>query len=139
MKILQRVFTGLKFWIVQNLVEIIIVLILGYSGFDVMGEFCNKCLLIENIEGTAWGIGFKSLIFLLPYLFLFVAIGFVPYFRHNRINIKNALLNCLVSCLVILLIGILKPNEFKEILRPLSATLLSSLLIILFFKVKAAR
>jgi hypothetical protein len=139
MRISQNIFTALKFWIAQNLVEIIVVLILGYLGFDVMNEFCRKCLLIENIEGTAWGIGFKLLIFLLPYIILFIVISFVPYFKNNPSNIKNAQLNGIVSCLVIFLIEILKPNEFSEMLRSLLATFISSVLIILFFKIKDTR
>lgn len=136
MKILQRFFVALKFWVTQNIIEITVILLLGYLGIDVMNEFCRKCLLIENIEGAAWGIGFKTLIFLLPYLLLFVLISFLPYFKNNPNNFKYALLNGVISCTIILLIGTLKS---KGILLPLLATLISSCIIIFFTKIKAAR
>lgn len=134
---LKNISTALVFWIVQNVVETIVVLILGYIGFDVMGEFCKNCLLIENIEGAAWGMGIKSLIFLLPYILLFVIISYVPLFNNNQSNIKNAFLNAVISCLIIILIGILRPDELLQMWRPLLATFVSSGLIILFLKLKA--
>lgn len=137
MKILQTIFTPLKLWITQNIVEILVILVLGYLGFDVMKEFCKECLLIENIEGTAWEIGFKSLVLLLPYIILFKAINLISYFKIKPSNIKTALLNGIVSFLMIFSIGLLKPNDFRDILQPLLATIISSILIILFIKIKA--
>jgi len=136
MKIQQRLFTAFKFWIIQNFVEIIIILLLEYSGINVMSDFCKKCLLIENIEATAWGIGFKALIFLLPYLLLFVLMSFLPYFKKSSSNFRYALLNGIVSCAIILLIGILKS---KEILLPVLSVSISSCIIIVYTKLKAIR
>lgn len=136
MKILQSVFKSLKFWFVQSFIEIVIIVLLGYMGADVMGDFCKNCLLIENIESSAWGIGFKFLIFLLPYMFLFVMISLIPYFKKNQSNFKFALLNCGISCIIILLIGIIKS---KEMLLPFLATLISSCIIIACAKFKATR
>ena len=124
------------FWFVQSVIEIIVIVALGYMGADAMGDFCRNCLLGENIEGAAWGIGLKFLIFVLHYLLLFVTIGFIPYFKSKRSKFKFALLNCGISSIIISLIGILKS---KEILLPLLATLISSSIIMACKKYKATR
>lgn len=139
MKISKCIFSALKFWFTQNVIELGVILVLGYLGIDVMGDFCKNCLFIENIEATAWGIGIKTLIFLLPYLLLFTITSFIAYFKNAQNKLKYAYLNSFISCFLILLIGILKPNDTKEILLPLSATFIASILIIIYSKYKSTQ
>lgn len=137
MKILKQIFCALKFWFAQNIIELSVILVLGYLGIDVMGDFCKKCLFIENFEATIWGIGIKTFIFLLPYLLLFTITSFIPYFHNIQTKLKYTYLNSLISCSLILLIGILKPHDTKEILLPFLATFIASILIIIHSKYKA--
>jgi len=139
MKILKYIFTALKFWLAQNIIELVVILTLGYLGIDVMSDFCVKCLFIENLEATAWGIGIKTLIFLLPYFLLFTIACYIPYFKNVQTNLKYAYLNVIISFSIILLIGILKPNDTREILLPLLASFISSILIIIYSKYKATQ
>lgn len=137
MKAFKYIFTAFKFWLTQNIIELVLILILGYLGIDVMNDFCLKCLFIENLEATAWGIGIKTIIFLLPYFLLFTIACYFPYFKNVQTNVKYAYLNAIISCSIILLIGILKPNNTREILLPLLASFISTILIIIYSKYKA--
>ncbi len=139
MKLLKYIFEALKFWFAQNIIELSVILVLGYLGIDLMGDFCKKCLFIENLEATAWGIGIKTLIFLLPYLLIFTITSFIPHFKNIQTKLKYAYLNSLISCSIILLIGILKPHDTIEILLPLLATFIASILIVIYSKIKATQ
>jgi hypothetical protein len=139
MKILKVISKGLQFWVTQNFIEVFVILGLGYLGIDAMGDFCIKCLFIENLEGTAVGIGIKTLIFFLPYLLLFTVINFIPHFKGVQNKLKYAVLNAIISCSIITLIGVLKPKDLKEIFLPLFASFVSSLIIIGYTKYKATR
>ena len=139
MQILKHIFTALKYWVAQNLIELFLILVLVYLGVDVIGDFCTKCLFIENIEATAWGIGIKTILFLLPYFLLFTIVCFIPYFKNVQNKLKYAYLNAIISCSIVLLIGILKPNDTKEILLPLLASFIVSLLIIIYSKYKSTQ
>lgn len=137
MKLIKVILTGLKFWVVQNAIEIVVILVLGYLGVDVMSDFCKQCLFIENLEDTAWGIGIKTFIFLLPYLVVFTLISSISYFKSIENVLKYRVLNAVISSIIIILIGILKPTELKEMLLPFLSTLISSILIIIFVRFKA--
>lgn len=139
MKILKVISKGLKFWIAQNIIEVFLILGLGYLGIDVMNDFCIKCLFIENLGATAVAICIKALIFLLPYLLLFTIINFNPYFKDVQNKLKYVILNAIISCSIITLIGVLKPKDLKEIFLPLFASFIASLIIIVYTKYKATR
>ena len=130
MTVLKYIFISLKFWIAQNIIEISLILALGYLGIDIMGDFCTKCLFIENLEATTWAIVVKVLIFMLPYVLLFTMTCFISYFKNIETQMKYAYLNSIMSCSIILLIGMLKLDGKKEILLPLLATFIASTVII---------
>jgi len=73
--ILKYLFEGLKYLIIQGILEVIVIVLLEYSGFKVLLDFSKSNLLIENIAGVAWAISMKTAIFSLIYLPLFVLIS----------------------------------------------------------------
>lgn len=54
MKIFLRYFvTGLKYLIIQGIIEIVIIVLLEYLGFNALLDFSRSNLFVENIEGVA--------------------------------------------------------------------------------------
>lgn len=139
MKILKAIFKGLRFWLAQNIIEVIVILGLGYLGIDVMTDFCVGCSFITNLVGTAVDIGIITLLFTIPYLLLFTLINSIPYFKDVQNKLKFAILNAILSCSNITLIGILKPNDLKDIFLPLLTSVIASLIIIFYSKYKNIR
>jgi len=136
MKFLRHIWKAIKYWIAQNLIEIFIILFLGYLGLDVMGNFSEQTLFIESLQSVALGIGIKTALFIIPYSLLFYVLSKSNVFIKVKNPFKYSLLNLILSFGIILLIGILKPQGISIVILPSVASLLSSVIIILRKRIK---
>jgi hypothetical protein len=129
--IFENLLTGMKYLISQGLLEIIIILILEYLRFGVLSDISTKNnLLIENIQGIAWGISMKTVIFSIIYLPLFVVINFLLAWRKLRSTFAQSIVNTILNIALLFALFLLKRKDFMEILPLLTATLIASLIII---------
>lgn len=137
MKIFLRYFvTGLKYLIIQGIIEIVIIVLLEYLGFNALLDFSRSNLFVENIEGVAWAISMKTAIFSLIYLPLFAVISFLLAWKKVTSKFKFSIINALLSIALLLILFLLKHLNFSEMLPPLMSTLIASLIIILFVNSK---
>lgn len=135
----KYLFTGLKYLILQGIIEIIIIVISEYLGFKVLLDFSKSNLLIENIEGVAWAISMKTAIFSLIYLPLFAVISSLLTWKKLGGNFIFSIVNALLSEALLLTLFLLKHLSFVEMLPPLISTLVASLIIILIVSKKKLR
>jgi hypothetical protein len=116
---------GLKYLIIQGIIEILVILLFEYAGLKVLGWFSRSSLFIENVEGIAWSIGMKSAMFSIIYVPLFVILSRRAIISYSLINLG------LNSILYIIYIFILRKASFSEVLPLSIATVLSSLIIVI--------
>ena len=70
-KFFQYVLVALKYLIMQGFVEIILIVLFEYLGIKVLMDFSRANLLIENVQGVAWEISMKTIMFSFIYIPLF--------------------------------------------------------------------
>lgn len=123
---------GCKYWILQGLIEILVILIICYSGNSFLFDFSLANLFIENVQFVVWIITYKTIMFFLFYLILFY---FITLFTKQRL--RSSYINLLLS--LIWFVAMSKDKSQSSI-PFLSTSLTSSILIIvapyLFAKIK---
>jgi len=90
--------TGILYYIIQILLEIVVTLSLEYTGIKRSEDFSQSTLFIENLLHHTWVIGISKMILIWLYLLLFVILSFtVKSFSNGFIH----LLACIGSSLLI--------------------------------------
>jgi hypothetical protein len=135
---LKYLFTGFKYLLLQGVAEIVMILALEYMGFQAMLDFSKSNLLIENIEGIAWAISMKTVIFSLLYLPLFIIISYWLTRNKMACTLSFSIVNALLSSLLLVTLLLLKHKDLGEMIVPMTATLFASFLIIIIVKIKFA-
>lgn len=125
-----NILIGLKYFIFQTLLEtmcIITLMYLGlkYSFLEVGGEEWWEVI----IGVLGYHALFKSIIYILPYLVLFILAG---YILRPKKRIIYGIINFVLSIALPIIILILRELTIEEMLSVFIGTLLSSILIILF-------
>ena len=134
----KYLFTGFKYLFLQTIIEIILIIILEYLGFNPLLDFSKSNLLIENIEGVTWAISMKTIIFCVMFLPLFIIIKYIMAWKNIKSNIMDSIINATLNATLLLTLYLLKHLDVAEILRPLIPTVMASLVIILIMKRKAS-
>jgi len=127
---------GLKYLIIQGLVEIFLIVLLEYLGVKVLIDFSKANLLIENVQGVAWEISMKTIMFSLVYIPLFIATLVLISRKKVKSNFLYGNINGILSIfLSIVFLLLLRKVAFSEVLNLLIVTLSSSILILIAIKI----
>ncbi|RFM32359.1 hypothetical protein [Chitinophaga silvisoli] len=137
MSITKKLFAGFKYLIFQGAIEILLIITMEYLGINTLADFSKSNLLIENIEGVAWAIAMKTIIFSLLYLPLFLIIISLLSGKKTINASTLSIVNAILSVFLLLVLFLIKRLELSEMLFPLVATLIAALIIIVLnMKVK---
>ena len=131
MKTFFRYFlTGVKYLLLQATLEVVLVVVLEYLGVNVLADFSNSNLFVENIEGVLWAISMKTIFLSVLYLPIFVLLCYLIVRKTLITKLITSIVNLLLNLMLLITFLLLKNLEFVEILSVITFTLIASLIII---------
>ena len=134
----KYLFTGFKYLLIQGFIEIVVIVALEYLGIKVLSHFSKTNLFIENVQGVAWEISMKTIMFSFVYIPVFIGVcallGWKKGVSSFVYGVTNALLMFLFS---ILFLFFLRHAVFSEVLNILIVTVFSSIIILVATKISA--
>ncbi len=132
----QYLLIALKYLLMQGLVEIILIVLFEYLGIKVLIDFSRANLFIENVQGVAWEISMKTIMFSFIYLPLFIVVSTLLWWRKLKNHLVYSFINVLLSLLLSLIfLLLLRQVDFSAVFNLLIVTLLSSVLILIITKI----
>lgn len=135
-KFFQNLLTALKYLLIQGLFEIAIIVFFEYVGIKVLTDFSKNNLLIENIQGVAWEISMKTVMFSFAYIPLFIAASALLRKKGAKDIFLYGIINGVISILLsIVFLLFLRQATLSDVSNLLIATLLSSVLILVTIKI----
>ena len=87
-KLIRYLFIGLKYLLIQGVVEIVLILGIEYLGVKVLSDFSKANSILENIEGVSWEIVMKTLMFSIIYIPFFIWICVLLDWKKSKVNLK---------------------------------------------------
>jgi hypothetical protein len=129
--------SGCKYFLVQTILEIAFIVGLMYLGFSYSGLEVGNEYFYEVIIGVLGYHGFfKLLIYLVPFLLLFVVTCYLGKFKSPR---HFSRVNAVLSLAIPFVVTFLKQLSFKEMSTVLIATAISALIILLYSQYKTIK
>lgn len=102
--------TGILYYIIQIILEIVITLFLEYSGIKRSEDFSYNTLFIENLLHHTWVISISKMILIWLYLLLFVILSFTVK------TLSNGFIH-LIACIGSSLLIIFYDNDLPVIIN----------------------
>lgn len=136
-QLFKYIVNGLKYFILQTLLETALIIILMYFGLPYSGILVGSEPLWEIIIAVlGYHAMFKSLTYSWIYLLLFIVINF---YTKSEKQIIYSFINAVLSLLLPLSILILRGLTFTEMASVFIATLLASTIIIASVNASSAK
>ena len=127
----KYLFNGIKFWIIQGVVEIFVIIILEYSGVKVLMYFSRNELFIENFQGIASIIIYKTIVLSWIYVLCFLLFSYV-----SKERIKYAYFNVVLS---LIWFGLMATDNLRESISIFLSTFIASIIILIFSSYKSSK
>jgi hypothetical protein len=121
---------GFIYIVFQGLVEIVLITFMEYFGVDVLLDFSLSNLFIENVQGVAWAISMKMIMFSIVYIPLFLMIGMF-FFKNKFSNPFYGIVNGILCATLLSVLFLLKGYGLGALVLPLLMSIISSIFIIL--------
>jgi hypothetical protein len=132
----KYLFTSVKYLLVQGIIEIIVITILEYLGFNALSlvDFSISNLFTDNIQSISWLIAIKTLLFGLAYLVLFVVACYVLHKKQSLNRFIFSILNSAVNASLWLILFLLEHVSGRDMMSAMFAILLASGVIVIYNK-----
>lgn len=133
MKLQFIVLQGLKYFILQTILEVNLIILLLYLGMSYFDMKIGSEHFFEIVEGVLGYYAFTKCIY---YIWIYIiAFSSIVFIGKLKTNFSYSIVNAILSLFYIMLF-LINGRLFKWILNPLMASLISSLFIILVFRNK---
>jgi hypothetical protein len=132
----KYLFTSVKYLLVQGIIEIIVITILEYLGFNALSlvDFSISNLFTDNIQSISWLIAIKTMLFGLAYLVLFVVACYVLNKKQSLNRFIFSILNSAVNASLWLTLFLLEHVSGRDMMSAMLAILLASGVIVIYNK-----
>ena len=136
-KLIRYLFIGLKYLLIQGVVEIVLILGIEYLGVKVLSDFSKANSILENIEGVSWEIVIKTLMFSIIYIPFFIWICVLLDWKKSKVNFRYSIVNTFLNLfLAVIFLVFLRKADISEVRNLLIVTVLASVLIFLIIREK---
>ena len=136
-KLIRYLFIGLKYLLIQGVVEIVLILGIEYLGVKVLSDFSKANSILENIEGVSWEIVMKTLMFSILYIPFFIWICVLLDWKKSKVNFRYSIVNTFLNLfLAVIFLVFLRKADISEVRNLLIVTVLASVLIFLIIREK---
>ena len=136
-KLIRYLFIGLKYLLIQGVVEIVLILGIEYLGVKVLSDFSKANSILENIEGVSWEIVMKTLMFSIIYIPFFIWICVLLDWKKSKVNFRYSIVNTFLNLfLAVIFLVFLRKADISEVRNLLIVTVLASVLIFLIIREK---
>ena len=136
-KLIRYLFIGLKYLLIQGVVEIVLILGIEYLGVKVLSDFSKANSILENIEGVSWEIVMKTLMFSIIYIPFFIWICVLLDWKKSKVNFRYSIVNTFLNLfLAVIFLVFLRKADISEVRNLLIVTVLASVLILLIIREK---